>query len=63
MRCEDCQGTGRVRHELREPVVVAERAQGAGMPPVFIEVLAIRLPCESCGGSGWAHCCEGERPN
>ena len=29
--------------------------QGAGRAGV--------LPCSECGGSGWSHCCEGERPD
>lgn len=62
MRCEACRGTGWVRHALPDPLPVAEEAQRPGQPPVFIEITAVHRPCRECGGSGWAHCCEGERP-
>lgn len=59
MRCQDCQGRGWVRHALRHPVPVAEEPQGPGLPPVIVEVTAIKLPCAGCGGSGIMSCCEG----
>lgn len=43
MRCESCQGSGRKR----------PYEHGADMPKEAWE------PCEDCGGTGSAHCCEG----
>jgi len=47
MRCENCQGTGKVREwwSLMGGELWAD------------------VPCPECGGSGIAHCCEGERPD
>ena len=48
MRCETCRGTGR----LVVPLKIAPELRGF-----------VTEPCRDCGGSGWAHCCEGERPD
>lgn len=65
MRCETCHGEGWVRQTLPNPVPVAEEPvdeemRGLGLAPVFIEVVAIRVPCPECGGCGWGYCCSGE---
>jgi len=47
MRCETCKGTGKTEHRS-----------------CFIAGLAYThsmLPCPDCGGTGFAHCCEGLR--
>jgi hypothetical protein len=47
--------------------MICERCHGAGVMPEgtskYSEVLppALPLPCDECGGSGVAHCCEGLR--
>jgi hypothetical protein len=53
MRCEDCHGEG--RH-----VVIMREFVGRDGNCWRDELV---YPCESCGGSGVAHCCEGERPD
>lgn len=54
MRCEACQGTGRVKAPSY-PVPPPDRDHSIGLS------IAPRFPCPTCGGSGIAHCCEGER--
>jgi DnaJ-class molecular chaperone len=49
MICETCHGSGVVRK--RERLI-----PGTDLVEVRVE------PCPDCGGSGRAHCCEGERP-
>lgn len=46
MRCETCQGSGRL-YMLCGGVVN----------------WAVPYGCHDCGGTGWSHCCEGERPD
>jgi hypothetical protein len=36
--------------------------RGYSYPPRPGKPDDVRFPCPDCGGSGWAHCCEGERP-
>jgi hypothetical protein len=38
--------------------VICEACHGDG----FTLVAGMVVPCGECGGSGIAHCCEGERP-
>jgi hypothetical protein len=59
MICPDCQGARMVRHVLQHPVPIGEEPQGPGLPPVVVEITAIKLPCQGCGGTGIASCCEG----
>ena len=52
MRCEPCLGTGKA--------FIAERGVIGAFS--FSEWLAhMNKPCRDCGGSGIAHCCEGDQ--
>jgi hypothetical protein len=56
MRCETCQGRG-WRFSL---------PPGANAFEMRLPALANamqRVPCNECGGSGIAHCCDGDRAN
>lgn len=45
MRCEKCQGTGRLTYDQ--------------MPHPKPTEFGSTWPCVDCGGSGTAHCCDG----
>lgn len=51
MRCETCHGTGMRFQSFPETVLID------GMP-VSLPVL---VPCATCGGTGFDHCCDGDR--
>lgn len=55
MRCERCNGTGRESNPARNECALM------GVHEQFLP--APYRPCLDCGGSGIAHCCEGERPD
>ncbi len=59
MRCGACQGTGRQIKTIAhpEPIMSAPLAQAARQYPPA----QFNIPCETCNGSGFSHCCEGER--
>lgn len=46
MRCEGCDGKGRVRLQSKD---------SNPDPKLWIE----EIPCPECGGCGVAHCCDG----
>ena len=48
MRCETCFGIG-------ETLIDRE-----GQPVNRLRDAAMMIPCPDCGGSGLAHCCEGD---
>ncbi len=58
MRCSTCHGTGRYLKTITVPGKTDARLVkvAARHPP-----LQFNMPCEMCGGTGFAHCCEGER--
>ena len=45
MRCETCQGVGRVTYDQH--------------PEPKPEPFGCAFPCPDCGGSGISHCCDG----
>jgi DnaJ-class molecular chaperone len=54
MRCEECDGTGKVEAIIRlGSRLFRVRAPGRGQTALVV--------CPECGGSGIAHCCEGIR--
>ena len=57
MICETCHGEGRVMRDSL-PVTGVMPGDPEHPPPGF----SIWQPCPDCGGCGFAHCCEGERP-
>ncbi len=58
MRCAACQGTGRQIRTIAATVKADARlAKAAALRPP----LQFNVPCDACGGTGFAHCCEGER--
>jgi hypothetical protein len=56
MICEVCHGTGK----RLNPALSLDRSPLAGLRgnPKGLPLL---VPCEDCGGSGVAHCCDGLR--
>lgn len=56
MRCEKCQGKGVVR-EWSDTRSVQNMATEFD---VFGSVSWFTVPCPACGGTGAAHCCDGE---
>lgn len=50
MRCQDCHGKGEVW-------VYNWPGVAASVKPARW----VKIPCTECGGSGFTHCCEGER--
>jgi DnaJ-class molecular chaperone len=65
MRCEDCQGSGLRPHVTTSDCWCQPAYQGVEPVPMIEPGVYQHhpLPCPSCGGSGFAHCCEGERPS
>jgi hypothetical protein len=72
MRCEECHGEGTVPANFiqTDRALTPEQIQALRrkweqvsrglVPRASAEVF--RIPCPECGGCGFAHCCEGERP-
>lgn len=63
MRCPDCNGSGFRPHTTTPECWCGPTYEGvepvpAVEPGVYLHHPA---PCESCGGSGIAYCCEGDR--
>jgi hypothetical protein len=55
MRCETCQGTGKAS--------AAVGLVGGRRASTQFEWVSHEMLCWDCGGTGIAHCCEGDRPN
>lgn len=49
MTCPDCRGRGYISVNVR--IFIAENAR--------VGVVSQLRPCQGCGGSGIAHCCDG----
>ncbi len=47
MRCPICHGTGRLTYQMFDRIG-------------RVDHVYTQLPCSTCGGSGVAHCCDGE---
>jgi len=44
--------------------MICPTCYGEGIFRVVVEGDGLKeLPCPQCGGCGFAHCCEGERPD
>lgn len=58
MICEACHGEG---------IMWADSIPAFGVMPGDPDrpdkARPLQWPCEACGGTGFAHCCEGERPD
>jgi len=54
MRCEECNGAGRVMRDAL-PVTGVMPGDPLRPPPGF----SIWIPCRNCGGTGFQHCCDG----
>jgi hypothetical protein len=57
MICEACHGTGR----RLNPVLSVDGDGPYGIRIKNPDRLRLLVPCDECGGSGFAHCCEGEQ--
>lgn len=60
MRCEPCKGTGKISRAL-DPRngIVCRPIDGVTYPDWALDQMMHERPCEACGGSGVAHCCDG----
>ncbi len=59
MRCPTCHGTGRQIKSFANPDLAQTGPLGAAARQY--PVPQINIPCETCNGSGFSHCCGGER--